>query len=287
MLIELRIERPLPLQSKFEYWINNTMGLDEIAKNYGLLHISENIFKCLSKVDLMDCRLVNKSFKKILDRSAFWFRMLDSDKAPVPFPANDYQSWKSWFETYKAWKMLVQKIVKTNTQSEEEFVLLFISKIYKNLRIELIHPLDIAAKLEKVKKYPDMASFIRKHADDPKMKKHSGKFLVLCHNSNGPLGFCIRDGTLAERTPEGLKKIPGIFISRINAGGLAESSGFLTFRDEVLEVNGIEVAGKSSTQVADMMRANRSNLIITLKKWANKGIRREIQTVQFNKVSTF
>ena len=33
MLIELRIERPPPLQSKFEYWINDTMGLDEITKN--------------------------------------------------------------------------------------------------------------------------------------------------------------------------------------------------------------------------------------------------------------
>ena len=114
---------------KFGYWIKNPM--DEIAKNYGLLlHISEKIFKCLNKVDLTDCRLVNKSFKKILDRSAFWFKMLDSDKVPVPFPANGKQSWKSCCETYKAWKMLAQKIVNINTQSEEDFILLLINAVF-------------------------------------------------------------------------------------------------------------------------------------------------------------
>ena len=35
--------------------------------------------------------------------------------------------------------------------------------------------------------------------------------------------------------------------------------------DEVLEVNGIEVTGKSLDQVTDMMVANSSNLIITVK----------------------
>ena len=35
--------------------------------------------------------------------------------------------------------------------------------------------------------------------------------------------------------------------------------------DEVLEVNGIEVVGKSLDQVTDMMVANSSNLIVTVK----------------------
>lgn len=71
-------------------------------------------------------------------------------------------------------------------------------------------------------------------------------------------------------------------------GGLAESTGLLAVNDEVLEVNGIEVAGKSLdqvsifnpccslnpfifnlfinySQVTDMMVANSSNLIITVK----------------------
>ena len=48
-------------------------------------------------------------------------------------------------------------------------------------------------------------------------------------------------------------------------GGLAESTGLLAVNDEVLEVNGIEVNGKTLDQVTDMMVANSSNLIITVK----------------------
>lgn len=66
-------------------------------------------------------------------------------------------------------------------------------------------------------------------------------------------------------TANGLEKLPGIFISRLVPGGLAESTGLLAVNDEVLEVNGIEVLGKTLDQVTDMMVANSSNLIITVK----------------------
>lgn len=85
------------------------------------------------------------------------------------------------------------------------------------------------------------------------------------HGSDKPLGFYIRDGTSVRVTPHGLEKVPGIFISRLVPGGLAESTGLLAVNDEVLEVNGIEVAGKSLDQVTDMMVANSSNLIITIR----------------------
>lgn len=85
------------------------------------------------------------------------------------------------------------------------------------------------------------------------------------HGSDKPLGFYIRDGTSVRVTPHGLEKVPGIFISRLVPGGLAESTGLLDVNDEVLEVNGIEVQGKSLDQVTDMMVANSANLIITVK----------------------
>ncbi|XP_018327139.1 partitioning defective 6 homolog beta [Agrilus planipennis] len=88
---------------------------------------------------------------------------------------------------------------------------------------------------------------------------------LLKHGSDKPLGFYIRDGTSVRVTPNGLEKIPGIFISRLVPGGLAESTGLLAVNDEVLEVNGIEVSGKTLDQVTDMMVANSSNLIITVK----------------------
>nr|QPF70849.1 partitioning defective 6 [Locusta migratoria] len=88
---------------------------------------------------------------------------------------------------------------------------------------------------------------------------------LLKHGSDKPLGFYIRDGTSVRVTPQGLEKVPGIFISRLVPGGLAESTGLLAVNDEVLEVNGIEVNGKTLDQVTDMMVANSSNLIITVK----------------------
>lgn len=85
------------------------------------------------------------------------------------------------------------------------------------------------------------------------------------HGQEKPLGFYIRDGSSVRVTPHGLEKAPGIFISRLVPGGLAESTGLLAVNDEVLEVNGIEVAGKTLDQVTDMMIANSHNLIITVK----------------------
>lgn len=72
---------------------------------------------------------------------------------------------------------------------------------------------------------------------------------LLKHGSDKPLGFYIRDGTSVRVTPHGLERVPGIFISRLVPGGLAESTGLLAVNDEVLEVNGIEVNGKTLDQV--------------------------------------
>lgn len=85
------------------------------------------------------------------------------------------------------------------------------------------------------------------------------------HGSDKPLGFYIRDGTSVRVTQHGLDRVPGIFISRLVPGGLAEGTGLLAVNDEVLEVNGIEVVGKTLDQVTDMMVANSANLIITIR----------------------
>lgn len=73
---------------------------------------------------------------------------------------------------------------------------------------------------------------------------------LLKHGSDKPLGFYIRDGTSLRVTAQGLEKQKGIFISRLVPGGLAESTGLLAVNDEVIEVNGIEVADKSLDQVS-------------------------------------
>ena len=88
---------------------------------------------------------------------------------------------------------------------------------------------------------------------------------LMKNGSDKPLGFYIRDGSSVRVTMNGLVKVAGIFISRLVAGGLAETTGLLAVNDEVLEVNGIDVGGKTLDQVTDMMVANSSNLIITVK----------------------
>lgn len=88
---------------------------------------------------------------------------------------------------------------------------------------------------------------------------------LMRNGSDKPLGFYIRDGASVRVMPHGLEKVPGIFISRLVPGGLAESTGLLAVNDEVLEVNGIEVVGKTLDQVTDMMVANSARLIITIK----------------------
>ncbi|VVD00041.1 unnamed protein product [Leptidea sinapis] len=60
----------------------------------------------------------------------------------------------------------------------------------------------------------------------------------------------ISDGTSVRVTPNGVERSPGIFISRLVPGGLAESTGLLGVNDEVLEVNGIDVSNKTLDQVS-------------------------------------
>lgn len=85
------------------------------------------------------------------------------------------------------------------------------------------------------------------------------------YKESKPLGFYIRDGVAIKYGANGVENVPGVFISRLVAGGLAESTGLLSVGDEIIEVNGIEVTGKTLDQVTDMMVANSHNLIITVR----------------------
>jgi len=100
--------------------------------------------------------------------------------------------------------------------------------------------------------------------------------------SDERLGFYIRISTSARVTPYGLEKVPGIFISQLIPGELAERTGLLAVNDEILEVNGIEVTGKRYDQVQDMITANIHNLILTVKPANQPG-----QTSQPQNMVTF
>ena len=64
------------------------------------------------------------------------------------------------------------------------------------------------------------------------------------------LGFYIRDGVSVRLKGEEVEKVQSIFISRLVSNGLAAMTGLLAIDDEVLEVNSIEVTGKTLDQVS-------------------------------------
>ena len=56
--------------------------MDIVTKIPGLQQIAEKIFDHLSKDDLLNCRLVNSSFKEILDKPNFWFSKHEATNEP-------------------------------------------------------------------------------------------------------------------------------------------------------------------------------------------------------------
>ncbi|CAJ0590435.1 unnamed protein product [Cylicocyclus nassatus] len=101
---------------------------------------------------------------------------------------------------------------------------------------------------------------------DADVLPHELRRVRLCkYYNNKPLGFFIRDGFSERLTPWGFAPHPGIFISRLLPNGLAASTNLLNVNDEIMEVNGIDVSGKTLDQVTDIMIANSANLILTVK----------------------
>ena len=98
-IVEDSISENLPLRKRMKiFHSNETVDLnnpkmkqltfDRITKNFGLQHVSEDIFKLLGKKSLMDARLVNSSWKNVLDQHMFWLNKLKSERISV------YYTWK-------------------------------------------------------------------------------------------------------------------------------------------------------------------------------------------------
>ena len=68
--------------------------MEAITKIPGLQHISEDIFKLLDKKSLMNCRLVNSSWKNVLNHPMFWLNKFNSQD----MPSDVQRSWKTLVE---------------------------------------------------------------------------------------------------------------------------------------------------------------------------------------------
>ena len=53
--------------------------METIIENPGLEHISQDIFELLDKKNSLDCRLVNSSWKGIVEKPKFWLKKWSSE----------------------------------------------------------------------------------------------------------------------------------------------------------------------------------------------------------------
>ena len=122
--------------------------MEVFTKNPGFQHIAEDIFKILDKKILVDCRLVNKSWKTILNRPMIWLKRLKSETT---------------LENFKSWEILVHDI--EADQIEEDFGNLMI-KMSPEMNLKIMSPLEIVVKLaEKKGNFLNLISFILEHVD--------------------------------------------------------------------------------------------------------------------------
>ena len=145
--------------------------MEVITKTPGFQHLSEDILKLLDKKSLMDCRIVNSSWKTILDQPTFWLKKMKMSDMPRLFQ--------------KSWKMIASKLedVDDTIYLNHKFVLAMI-KICQSKRN---FPLEIVMDLEEAGRDPyDLKKFILEHYQPAKwireiqqgnnlLKKHVSK----------------------------------------------------------------------------------------------------------------
>ena len=95
--------------------------LETLINNPGLQHIAENIFQYLDQHSLLKYRLVNSSWKRILDQPIFWLKKLGlAEKS----------------STYKYWKMMAQKFDSDDIVSRKDFAL---EIIHESIKLDKLH----------------------------------------------------------------------------------------------------------------------------------------------------
>ena len=70
--------------------------MEQFIKNPGLQYIAEDILQCLDKKSQMNCRMVNHTWKKLVDQPIFSLKKLKTENVPE--------------DVIKSWKMLAQEI---------------------------------------------------------------------------------------------------------------------------------------------------------------------------------
>ena len=148
------------------------MSFDQITKNPGLQHISDDVFKLLDKKSLMNCRLVNHSWNNVMCKPNFWFKKLKQDEEDFfkGFDEEESDDEEEGVDFLDSLKKLHQEL---GNDLQHEFILVLMS-IYKiplyipkshNFRRRPNCLLEIVMDLKRMGKCHELMKFILEYVD--------------------------------------------------------------------------------------------------------------------------
>ena len=149
--------------------------MDAITKIPGLQHISEDILKLLDKKSLMNCRLVNSSWKNVINQPTFWLMKMKREQ----IPEDVQRSWKMLAqdlnddEIANEFVLILSKLVKSNQKKIKGRFRSFLGYLFtwfaqsdKSLPDHsMVQLLEIVVQLKEANIYPDFMKFILEHVD--------------------------------------------------------------------------------------------------------------------------
>ena len=103
--------------------------MDVITKTPGLQHISEDILKLLKTKGLMNCRLVNTSWKNVMNQSTFWLSKMKRQDI-----TEDIQ---------RSWKMLAQDLSNDQLSNSRIFLVYKLPQLFYNFSNQNSHNLAL------------------------------------------------------------------------------------------------------------------------------------------------
>ena len=178
--------------------------MDKFIKIPGLQHISEDILKLLDKNILIECRLVNSSWKTVLEQPRFWLKKFKLEKLPLDgqeslkalvkkleddqMAKNSANDLLENFNLENKLSGLAQRL--RNDELSKEFVLLMI-KIYKGKENNL---LKIAVRLKGGYTYPIIPNELkisRNSLMDTNKYQELIKFIIKHENLNSKLNLTV------------------------------------------------------------------------------------------------
>ena len=178
--------------------------MDKFIKIPGLQHISEDILKLLDKNILIECRLVNSSWKTVLEQPRFWLKKFKLEKLPLDgqeslkalvkkleddqMAKNSANDLLENFNLENKLSGLAQRL--RNDELSKEFVLLMI-KIYKGKENNL---LKVAVRLKGGYTYPIIPNELkisRNSLMDTNTYQELIKFIIEHENLNSKLNLAV------------------------------------------------------------------------------------------------